>query len=271
MVDLLARIAIAVAVIAVTQYQFGAGFTKDSQALQSKPRPSPFHLRWLLPTICGQSRMAWSAATWGGLVAASVLFPGDLWALALFACSPWYRFIATVPVTTDGAALAFALSATRDSGWFAVPIALAGGAVAERVPVWQALYTLRPEYAYVGLCAVLVAWKWISSVPRDGESAVATGRARAVRLSNIEMLVLSWGAGGAALLAPWSVHEAVIVAVAYGQMLLAWDTVRMIGWAAPVIYPKAVSIIPARFLPAAVVLSWFNPWGASRKRGVVVC
>lgn len=60
------------------------------------------------------------------------------------------------------------------------------------------------------------------------------------------------------------------MAVAYGQMLVAWDTIRMIQWSAPVVLPRAVAVIPTAWRLPAVVATWFNPW-ARAPRNQVLC
>ena len=158
-------------------------------------------------------------------------------------------------------------------GWPGLALAAVGGTVTERVPIWQGLYSLRPEMTFIGLCAVGVVWKFASSGPRESKGAWATGRARAMRWTDATALLLPWGAGLVALLTlqDWTIQEYAIVVVAYGQMLAAFDTIRLTGWAAPVVCHRAMAPIPPRWRPAALIATWFNPWGSPKRRGEVLC
>jgi len=267
----LSRAGIAIAAIALTVYQYGIGHTVDSERLQKRPRPRPFNLRWLLPTLLRGERWAWMSVTWPCLVGTVMLFPGDVWAAALWCCMPWFRYMANVPVNTDSSALCAVLGSRRAPTYVLVALGALGGAITERTPVWMGLVSWRPEPLYLGLCVVLVMWKWTKSVAREGPPALKVGRAQSMRWTDGARLLLPWGAGLAALLFEhWTMRDVAIVVVAYGQMLTAWDTVRMFQWSAPIVLPKAVAIIPARWMPMAVVATWFNPWASARSKGQVM-
>jgi hypothetical protein len=270
---LIARIAMALASIGLVQYQTGGEVmvTLDGQRLISKPRPSPFHLRWLLPTLFGPRAWCWVIMSWSSLVLATVYFPGDLWVAALFVSLPWFKTMAAAPILVDAPALAVTLASRAAQPSTAIGLSVLGAAISERAPVWMGLYTLRPEVLCVGLMAVLAAWKWIEPAQRDEPSALRVGLMRARRWSDARMMLAPWGAGLAALFClDWSLQDLAIVAVAYGQTLVAWDTTRMVQWAAPVVLPKAVSVLPPSWLLPAVVVTWFNPW-CQAKPGEVVC
>jgi hypothetical protein len=264
------RAGMAAASIALTHYMHGVTVTVDGKRLMKRPRPSPFHLRWLLPLICRDRTWAWMATAWLGLIAAVVLFPGDLWAAGLFCCLPWFRTMAQA-VLVDAPAFAVSLAAMRLSGFWGGVAAFWGVGISERVPVWGALYGWRWDWLYVGLCMVLIAWKFAKSTPREGIPPFMAGHAQSMRWTSAAMLLLPWGAGLAALLSPfWTYREALIVVVAYGQMLAANDGTRLYMWAAPVVLPKAVAIIPARWMVPAIVATWFNSWATPTERGRVL-
>lgn len=277
--DLFLRGVLGAASIGIVWYQHGTGYISiDGERLMEKPRPSPFHMRWLLPAILGDRMWWWTISTWLFLVGTCLLFPGDIWACALWVSMPWFRTMAHIPVLVDSGGVLVALAASRfhrPMTWrMANPglaLALVGGAIGEKAPVFAALYAWRWELL-VGLAPAVVAYFVVKKKPRDGSmSALQTGRARAMRLTGAAPLLLPWGAGMAALLDPaWSLREIATVLVAYLQLAVAYDTSRMYMWAAPVVLPKAIGAIPQwLFLPAAV-LTWLNPYASPGKRGEVL-
>ena len=73
-------------------------------------------------------------------------------------------------------------------------------------------------------------------------------------------MVAPWGLGVAALIQS-SVQTIVVLTVAYGLLLVATDTVRLLHHAAgPVVCAAAVAHVPAEWLLFAVVLHtmWFR-------------
>ena len=270
------RITMAAASIALTRYQRGRSITPDGKALMSRPRPEPFHLRWLLPTVLRGNVRAWEAVSYASLCVAAALFPGPLWACALFVSLPWFRCMAQAPVLVDAPAFALALSLRRLTVPAAVGTAYVLGLISERAPIFAALFASSSDgataalYAVSGLSATATVWKFVESAPRRGDGAWKTGHKRAMRFSSFREMVLPWGAGAAALLAPdWTTLEVLTVAVAYGQLLVAWDNSRLYQWAAPVVLPKAIGVVPARWRVLAVVVTWANPYVQAGRGGVV--
>jgi len=277
--DLAIRALIAIASIAMTRYQWGSTVVKDSERLMRPVRPAPFHLRWLVPLLCRDRVWAWTLISYSCLIVATCLFPGDLWAAGLFVCLPWFRVMAQCPVLTDAPALALSLAAMRlpskiafSDRWAALAITVLGSGVSERFPVWASLYGWRLDVLYAGLTMVAVAWKWVKSAKREGPPPFLVGWSRAWRWNNATVLVLPWGAGLAALFDPsWSLRELLIVAVAYGQMLAVFNELRMYMWAAPIVLPKAVAVLPPQLRIPALVFTWFAPWQNPKQRGEVWC
>jgi hypothetical protein len=173
--------------------------------------------------------------------------------------------MAVAPVLVDAPAMAGVLAARR---W----PSLAWGCLApisERAPVWAALYSWNAGPVFLGLTLMLIAMRRKHS-PRRAP-AWKVGLSRGERWSDAKAMALLWGAGLAALWSTsWTLQEALIVVVAYGQMLVAYDTVRMIQWSAPVVLPRAVAVIPAPWRLPALVATWVNPW-ARAPRGQVIC
>ena len=125
--------------------------TPDSaRYLTSRTPPSPFHLRPLLPWLCGQSATRWYLATWIGTALLALgtylLKPGwqGIAAAALVLALPSVRFNLTHVVLVDMAALGLATASASlmVHGWIIPAIILALGA-----PSIQLAATLTAGYA----------------------------------------------------------------------------------------------------------------------------
>jgi hypothetical protein len=264
---LIHRLLISLVSIGLNAYHQAPALTKDGLCLLQDKPPSPHHLRALPRLLAGKRIWAWCLLSWGSLVVACQLFPGDLWACALFVSLPWYRLMVQAPVLADAPALVFTLAATR------LPLfGLLAGATSEKAFAFIALYSQSWTAAGLALAATLYVILLSNGNPREAMPPLQIGRLRAFRWISAGFLVLPWGAGMAALASPsWTPWEALTVVVAYGQLLAAWDTSRLYMWAAPVVLPKAVAVLPSWARLPAVVATWFNPWAAPGKRGEIVC
>jgi hypothetical protein len=268
----MARIVLAALSIACVMYLHGRPLvTIDGTRLMATPRPSPFHLRWLLPTLLGKRLWAWAAVSWASLLCTAVLMPGDIWACALWVSLPWFRTMAAAPVLVDAPAFALSLVAQKAPGGY--PVALMGwlGAmVSERLPVFMALMAWS-AWPLLGLWSVFVLHRIVPHTPRQGPGALAVGQSRAFCWCDPAILLLPWGAGLAAVFsAGWTLQEVALIAVAYGQLLVAHDTSRLYMWCAPVVLPRAVAVLPTNLRLAAVLATWFNPWAKAQKGQVMV-
>lgn len=253
------------------------------------PVPKPFHLRRLLPLICGQSIPAWRTvrlASWALLAVGMVawrLAAGDPLGVAAAASAfllalPGILGPAVVnPVGVDLPAVALGV-------WSAflielgaplqivagVLVALMAAGVKESAPVWIALWAWSP-WPLIGLVVPLV----VAIVRRPGPDPLGPQfqhiadhpirsalDAHAGRWRDAWLMVAPWGVCLAALVgADWRL--VVVVVLAYAQLLVATDTVRLVQSAAgPVAAAAASSVIPERFLLLAVVLHacwWWKP------------
>lgn len=265
---MIARIALALVGIAAMIYrQGGIAVTHDGMQYlaPAAERKSPFQLRWLLPAVLPRNPWAWAAVSWVALVCTCLLFPGDLWTCAAWVALPWFRCMAAAPVLVDAPAFAMSLACRR----WPNPLWGLGAAVSERMPVMAALMVWdAPE----SLLVVLVGMFWAGAAYLLLEpSGKHTMPSATERLLDWRTMLAPWGLGVAALLIPgWTLPEVALVAVAYGQMLVATDSVRMYQWAAPVVLPRAIAAIPLRLRLPAMVLHWLNPW-AIVPRGQVLC
>lgn len=255
-----------------------AALTPDGiRYVQRVDLPSPFHLRWLVPFLCRDESTRWDVAAWAGFAGLIV----GTWALVggwagvaaavLVAVLPSVRFGLTHRVLVDLPALGLATlsAACWVNGW-AVPalvLAVVAGAVKESAPVFAALFAWSP-LLLIGMAAPLVIHlarargpdtlgehhAWILAHP-----VAASCRYHAGYLTNLDpRLALPWGACVVALAAP-SWQLAAVLAVAYGQLTVATDTVRLYQWAAPVVAVAAVTAVPPQWWPVLIVLTAFNP------------
>lgn len=265
---MIARLAIAAFAIGLcVYYQGGIAVTSDGiQYLAPPPRHSPFRLRWLLPWVLGRRPWLWAAVAWVCLLVTALLFPGDLWVCALWCGLPWVRTMAMAPVLMDAPAMALSLACRR---W---PHALwgLGAMVSERMPVFAGIMAWRWEPVALGLACTLAAVLWTPGRGKWSNGPLQAGWSAAERRADIRAMLLPWGAGMAALLSGgWTLPELALIAVAYGQLLVATDSSRLYQWAAPVVLPRAMAMIPARWRLAAVVLHWLNPWAWAPRKQVM--
>ncbi|MDI9628074.1 MAG: hypothetical protein QM286_05960 [Acidobacteriota bacterium] len=240
--------------------------------------PSPFHLRLLLPWLCGQSSTRWYVATWLGValmaLGTALMAPGwqGIAAAALVLTLPSVRFSLAHVVLVDMAALGLATTsaALAVHGWIipAIILALLAGAAKESAPVFAALFAWNP-ILLVGLlvpAVVKLARKPGTDVLREPEHAwilahpIKAGRKYHARMviDAMPALVTPWGACVLALGAP-SVQLFATLAVAYAQLFVATDTVRLYQWSAPVVAIAATSAVGPRWWPLMVVVTLFNP------------
>jgi hypothetical protein len=250
--------------------------------------PRPFHLRWLLPALLGTNKLAWSVC-WGASWV--VLAGGALW-WRQGAGDGWERSVAAVatlcalpgilgppaviPVGVDLPAMALgvcsaAFTTDNNPGWIfgAVLMSLLAGAVKETTPIWIALWSWS-WLPLLGLAAPLVRallvkpgpdplgprFQQIADHPVQAAFAAHAGRWRDARL-----MVAPWGVCLAALYdVDWRLI--LLLGLAYAQLLIATDSVRLYQYAAgPAMAVAAAAVIPLEWLWLAVavhVVWWFN-------------
>ena len=258
-------------------------------AADGRPVPRPFHLRWLLPKACGTELAAWWfvwAVSWP-LLAGSMfgwrMAAGDRWevavAAAVFLCAlPGILGpSAVIPVGVDLPA-----SAVSILGVFLIelghPVQVVAGVaviavaamIRETSPVWAALW-LWSLLPLIGLCVVVcralyakpgadpLGAKFQAIADHPVRAALAAHRGR---WRDAWLMVAPWGVCLAALTGlTWPM--VVVLAFAYGQLLIATDSVRLFQHAAgPVLAAAAAQVIPVAWLPLAVVVHvvwWVAP------------
>ncbi|NAS27080.1 hypothetical protein GT755_36115 [Herbidospora sp. NEAU-GS84] len=250
-----------------------------------RPVPHPFAGRWLLPRVLGAApgRWQWStrlhllalpplttlwlepwiadqtARTVGGLMVCGLT---GLWRSSLFR-----------PVLVEAPAMAWSLGCAvlLQHGWWAPALAAAivAAAIKETSPLFAACFAWHPlPLAALAVSAGLRLAVRTGPDPM-GEEELLAHPVRTGLLSHMDRwfslreLLLPWGAGTLALLAVDASFTPMLVTavvIGYGQLLVATGTVRLYQWAFPPVLLGAVSVIPPRWLVAALAVHLLNPW-----------
>ena len=254
------------------------------------PMVRPFHLRWLLPKVLGDDLAAWRfvwLAAWPILAGSTFgwrLAAGDDWRIAaavaalLVALPGILGPAVSIPVQVDLPSTALMMTGVMllELGHPAQVVAgIATLAIAasmrETAPVVAAL-TMWSVWPLVALVAPLVTaviirpaksdplgpeFQYIADHPIRSALEHHAGRWR-----DAWLMVAPWGVCLAALIgADWRLL--VVLGVAYAQLLVATDTVRLVHHVAgPAMAVAAAHVIPVEWLLLAVVVHvawWFAP------------
>lgn len=243
---------------------------------QHEPVPRPFCYRWALPKACSASKARWHVASIAGVLVAALgtgfLAPDWKRGIAaglMLVALPSSRFNLRNPVLVDAPAMALAVCASvawQEGLWpLGIALTLASGTVKETGPVFAALYAWNPVLL-VGLVApaarallakpgpdVLDAENaWILRHPIEASKKYHKG----LWLSGV--MIAPWG-GALVGLAALDWRLGACLAVAYAQLLIATDTVRLYQWAAPLLCVAACAAVPVVWLPVLVVVTVWNP------------
>jgi len=242
----------------------------------------PFHYRWLVPWICGTHARRWR---WTAEISTAGLALTAAWWVQLHGFDWRYQLAApflvaglmgvwgfnrTYPVLVDAPAMLLALLAacTLEAGWWpaAIVFVLLAGATKETAPGFAALWAWNPVLL-VGLVAPAIRFlqrsgedvldernAWILAHPFRAAREFHQGRWLDWRL-----MVAPWGVLLTALWEP-DVQLVVVLAVAYGQLLVATDSVRLYQWAWPAALVAALGVVPAELLAVAVIAHLYNPF-----------
>jgi hypothetical protein len=251
---------------------------------QGQRQPVPFHLRWLLPQLCGGSTLAWVLVNVASIAAVSALTgvlalqygatPTQAIVAGLLMLGlPSVRFAWGAPVLVDMPGLALALGAAVF--WLiepriAVGLALLAGAVSEKAPIWAAIFALEP-ILLVGLLTPLLRRALVRPAGIDPRDVLAPTLKQPLA-TGLEYHRGKWR-DPLAMLTPWGVCLIVLaaptpwlllaLAVGYAQLLVATDTVRLYQQAAPAVCVSAAFLIPEAWAVPALLAHWFNPWGGN--------
>ena len=245
------------------------------------PVARPFNLRWLLPTICKDDLRRWRAVwvcSWVVAAAGMVWWCWDLGieraaaaAVLLLALPGVWGPQVVRPVGVDLPAMAVAIMAVAcfDHGLWpvAVLLILVAASIKETSPVFAAVWAWHP-IMLIGLIVPAVVWfvrkpqiDQVTAQPllrRVYEHPVITAlEAHRGRWRDAWLMVAPWGATLAALYRP-SWQTLLILVLAYAQLLVATDTVRLLHTAAgPVMALAAAQVLPLQLLPLILIAHFF--------------
>jgi len=249
-----------------------------------QPVTRPFHLRWLLPWVCGTNLRSWWTiylASWVWLACGmawwawrSDLEPAQvILAVGLLLGLPGILGPkVSIPVQVDLPATAItvlAVPAVTSDQPVAVlcglVLVLIGANVRETVPIVTALLAWS-WLPLIGLIVPLIVWIVRTPAPSSGipewdrilEHPVATSlEYHAGRWRDARLMILPWGVCLVGLYqADWRLI--LIVVIAYAQLLIATDTVRLYQHTAgPALALAAAAIIPTPWVPLALAAHWF--------------
>jgi hypothetical protein len=210
----------------------------------------PFHLRWLMPAICGTDLAAWTILSRLAVVALAPLawiYTGSPWAAAcIFLPGVWFSW--RHPVTVDGPAMFVTLAAAClwPVCWpLALALCFVAACVKETAPIWVAVFAWTPvpliALAAVAARALLVP-AGTDPTPFADLLAHPFASARAAHRERFTFaeLVAPWG-GLLLGLAALDARAVAALALGYGQLLVATDTTRLYQWAWPALAACAFS------------------------------
>jgi hypothetical protein len=233
----------------------------------------PFHFRWLLPRLIGQDEDRWRIPAYASAIVYLALlwaYTGSWWACLLgLGLSGVIHYNVQHPVLVDLPAMTLALgaatAATHGLLWLAVVLVLIAGCVKETAPPFAAVYAWQP-ILLVGLAPVFfraclkAGRDPLASNPEHAEILAHPFRSAVEyhRKDPLWIYVLPWGVCVLGI-ANGSTRLWVALALAYGQLLVATDSVRLFQWAAPVLILATVPMLGV-WLPVLLVLHLVNPF-----------
>jgi hypothetical protein len=226
--------------------------------------------------VCGRDVRRWKIFRAVALVS---LLPLGFWyanggwrgvfvAAFVCGCAGVWNFNWRWPVLVDAPAMAFALASAAASihglWWLATGFACLAGATKETGPIFAALWAWS-TVPLVGLLLVVAR-----AVQRAGDDVLDAQNAWILahpfkaswewhRRFPPWAWVMSFGVGVVAL-SDLSWPLTVTLLVAYGQCLMATDSMRLFQWAWPMVAVATAGAVPMRWLPALAAVHLFNPF-----------
>jgi hypothetical protein len=230
--------------------------------------PMPFHVRWLLPVVLGANTRNWRIASMAGWLTfvLGIGFMGGWPAGLLVAALSGPALAFKLPVLVDGVALGVtAIVAAQTNTTAMIVLAILAGCISERAPIFAALWIWSP-WPLVGLLSPFIRWAFWKSGPdvKQLEGTLASDvlqrpwRIAAWRNWRDINLVAPWGGLLAGLLY-LDAQMAAVLGVAYAQLIIATDSIRLYQWAAPVLAIAIATQLDWRVVVALAVVTWFNP------------
>lgn len=255
----------------------------DGERYFSKERLSmPFSLRWLIRDICGQNETLWSVFAYIPVIVIPII------SYYYFLALGFSDFQATIggaivcglggvtlvnyalKYLSDGFGMLCMVTALwlfkLDYTLWGVIVTLIGSMANEKTFVYTSLMSLNP-YALLGAVPVLIryfAYKHAKSDYLGGDEIIKHPFKSGIEFHkgfwfDPKRSVLVWGVTIIALL-NIDIHLAVVLLVAYGSVLLATDSTRLIHWAFPIMVATTLSVVPETWLIALTAIHWFNPY-----------
>lgn len=253
-------------------------------AAAGHPVSRPFHLRWFLPKWCGHNMRRWWwewASGWVRMAAGMLMWQwSNGWPTAvaatiiLLALPGILGPIVTIPISVDIPATGYALLGvgliTQGWVWAGVLALLLATWTRETSPVWTSVWLWNPWPLLLLVFPAIThlvrkpgpdplgeKFQQIADHPIRSSLTFHRGRWR-----DAWLMVAPWGVCLAALYQP-TMQLVVLLVLAYGQLLVTTDTVRLYQHAAgPLMAATAASVIPAGWLwiaLAAHVVWWRTP------------
>lgn len=240
-----------------------------------EPVARPYYFRWLLCLVCKDHLRRWIWLSRGSVIALAPLawwYTGSPWMMAcVFLPGIMILWHHPVLVDAEGMALALLAACLWPICWpVSIILVLVAGMVRETSPLWAAIWAWNPVLL-IGL--VPVAIRWLTKT--EGYDAefdwylkhpIKAGLAEHRPTWNSPRWMITPWAGlifGVAVLSPWTVDStrlAVALVCAYGQLLLAVDTVRIYTYAWPSLALACTQALPPQWLPFIALSIIFNPW-----------
>jgi hypothetical protein len=168
-------------------------------------------------------------------------------------------------------ALASAIAAQRGMWALAITLALVAGSMKETAPIFASCYAWNPVLL-VGLACPLVR-KLTAAVGDDifddreawvlAHPILASRIAHAGRWRDPSLMLTPWGVS---LIALFTIDHAVLImllttlVLAYCQLLIATDSVRLYQWAAPPMILATMTVLTSPWAIVALALHLLNPW-----------
>ena len=242
------------------------------------PVVRPFHLRWFLPWLCGRDAEAWWLVWWLSWPLAAIgfgmwrFYAGDqpiviaAGVVLLLGLPGVLGPPAVIPVGVDLPAMAVALVGVGCLEAGVWPAALVffvlAATIKESMPVWAALWVWSPLPLLALVAPAIRYWKVKPAVESKlGVEFTMIARhpvrtawlAHQGRWRDGWLMVAPWGVCLVALVGlDWRV--AVVIVVAYAQLLVATDTVRLVQVAAgPAVAAAAANVIPVEWIVPALI------------------
>jgi hypothetical protein len=241
--------------------------------LSERSVPKPYNYRWIIPQIAKRDRRKWSAIS---AISSILMIPGmklltGKWSSGffMFGLSGIWPFAKKYPVLVDPPAMCsaiFAAAFVKRKQWFlATLFSLFSGASKEVGPIFASLYAWHP-LPLVGLASPAVR-----HFVDEGEDITDDYSheilihpfenawiSRKDRLYDPKLWIYPWGV---CLIGFLNGDRRTILTLlaAYGQCIRANDTIRLYQWAWPVLAENTVNTLPEKYIPAGLLLHYFNP------------